>query len=77
MAWHEVQYVEFGTGGTLVFHGKDKRFVMPPPAMWYGECKSEMFQRLVAQFEARKITPVPSNTADYRLNKNVRVDNAG
>lgn len=76
MAWAEVQYVEFGTSGTLVFHGTNKRFVMPPPAFWHGESKPAMYKLLVEQFEARKITPVPSNTADYRWNKNVRIDNA-
>ena len=32
VSWAEVRYVEFGTGGTLVFSGGGKRFVLPPPA---------------------------------------------
>jgi hypothetical protein len=72
MAWAEVKYVEYGTGGTLVFHGADKRFVLPPAAFWSGEHKPATYSCLVKQFESRKITPVPSNTADYRRNKNVR-----
>jgi hypothetical protein len=74
MAWSEVQYVEFGTGGTLVFHGLDKRFVLPPPAFWTGRHKPAMHARLVQEIQRRGFVPVPSNTADYRWNKNVRVD---
>ena len=74
MSWGEVKYVEFGTGGTLVFFGEEKRFVLPPAAFWSGKDKPEMYARLVQLLELHKLTPVPSNTADYRINKNVRVD---
>ncbi|MFC7461828.1 hypothetical protein [Hydrogenophaga defluvii] len=73
MSWAEVKYVEFGTGGTLVFFGDGKRFVLPPAAFWSGEHKPEMYKRLVQLIEAHSLTPVPSNTADYRFNRNVRV----
>lgn len=73
LPWTDVRYVECGTGGTLVFHGDDKRFVLPPVAYWSGEHKPAMYERMVHIFEVRKLLPVPSNTADYRLNKNVRV----
>ncbi|KQW65446.1 hypothetical protein [Methylibium sp. Root1272] len=76
MAWSEVKHVEFGTGGTLVFHGDNKRFVLPAPSFWSGEHKPATYARLVQQLENRKIIPVPSNTADYRWNKNVRVTRA-
>jgi hypothetical protein len=74
MNWVDVNFVELGTGGTLVFSGRGKRFVLPPAALWSGEHKPEMYKRLVTLFESHKIIPVPSNTADYRLNKNVRID---
>ncbi len=73
MPWAEVRYVEYGTGGTFVFHGDDKRFVLPPAAIWSGAHKPGMYERLVRTLEGRKLIPVPSNTADYRFNKNVRV----
>jgi hypothetical protein len=73
MSWAEVKSVEFGTGGTLVFFGDEKRFVLPPATLWSGEHKPEMYKRLVQLIESNSLTPVPSNTADYRFNKNVRV----
>lgn len=74
MRWSEVKYVEFGTGGTLVFFGDGKRFVLPPAAFWSGEHKPDMYRRLVQLIDLHSLTPVPSNTADYRFNKNVRVE---
>jgi hypothetical protein len=76
MNWSEVRYVEVGTGGTLVFHGANKRFVLPPVAMWSGEHKPAMWDRLLEALQARGLTPAPSNTADYRWNQNVRVHEA-
>jgi hypothetical protein len=73
ISWAEVRYVEHGTGGTVVFHGDNKRFVLPPAAFWSGTHKPAMYERLVRILESKKLVPVPSNTADYRFNRNVRV----
>ena len=75
MNWSDVKTVELGSYGTLVFYGASKRFVLPPVSYWSGNEKLAMHKRLVEQFELRKIVPVSSNTADYRFNKNVRVNN--
>jgi hypothetical protein len=74
LLWSEVERVEVGTGGTLVFHGHGKRFVLPPPSMWSGPDKPAIFRVLVHELEARKLVPVPSSTADYKTNKHVRFD---
>ncbi len=71
--WSEVKWVEFGTGGTIVFYGEDKRFVLPTPSFWSGSFKPTMYRLLIDELEARKIVAVPSNTADYKTNKNVRL----
>jgi hypothetical protein len=43
MAWSDVRYVEFGTAGTFVFHGANKRFVLPPAALWSGANKRAVY----------------------------------
>ena len=57
----------------LVFHGDNKRMVFPSPSFWAGKDKPEMYKLLVAEIEQRNLTPVPSNTADYKFPKNVKV----
>lgn len=76
LAWSEVKWIEIGTGGTLVFHGENKRLVFSPPAVWRGPEKPHFFQLMVAELEKRNLRPIPSNTADYKTNKNVRVGDA-
>ncbi len=77
--WDEVEWVETSQQGTLVFHGiRQKRLVFAPPSFWSGADKPAMYKFLVSQLEQRKLLPVPSNTADYKTQKNVRVyDNRG
>lgn len=43
------------------------------PSLWSGKDKPAMYLYLLAELERRKIAPVPSNTADYKTHKNVRV----
>jgi hypothetical protein len=77
LRWSDVAWVEVGTGGTLVFHAAAAHFVLPPPAFWSGPNKPTVYSALVAGLESRKLIPVPSNTADYKFNRNVRVKNTG
>ena len=42
-----------------------------PASFWSGKHKPAMLQRLVEQFKERKVIPIQSNTAGYKLNKNV------
>jgi hypothetical protein len=76
MFWSEVSRIEVGNGGTLVFQGGNKQFVLPPPKYWSGEHKQAVYQRLLLCVERTGIVPVNSNRGDYRLNRNVRVDGA-
>lgn len=76
MLWSEVSRIEVGNGGTLVFQGGNKQFVLPPPEFWSGEHKHAVHQRLLQCMQRTSIAPVRSNKGDYRLNKNVRVDGA-
>jgi hypothetical protein len=74
MAWNEVQRIEVGTQGTLILHGKDKRFTLAPPTMWSGKEKPEAFALLTRKIEELGVTPYPSNVAGYKIDKNVRVN---
>jgi hypothetical protein len=76
MLWSEVSRIEVGNGGTWVFQGGSKQFVLPPPEFWSGEHKRTVHQRLLQCVQRTSIAPVKSNRGDYRLNKNVRVNGA-
>jgi hypothetical protein len=70
--WSEVKWVELGTSGTLVFHGEHKRFVLPTPSLWSGPFKPEMYRLVIDELGAKKIVPVLTSFADYKVNKNAR-----
>ena len=74
--WCEVKRIEFGTQGSLVLHGEGKRFVLPTPSVWSGPEKPQAFELLGQKIEELGITPYPSNVADYKIHKNVKVPNA-
>jgi hypothetical protein len=73
MLWREVQRVEVGTQGSLVLHGEGKRFVLAPAPYWSGPDKPEAFALLERKIKELAITPYPSNVADYKIHKNVKV----
>ena len=73
MPWREVHRIEFGTQGSLVLHGENKRFALSPPAMWSGKQKPQAFELLKRKIEESGLVPYPSNVADYKIHKNVRV----
>jgi len=74
MRWEDVERIEQGDQGTLVFHGKgNKRLVFTSPSVWSWEGKLEMITFLGAQIEARGLSLTPSSSADYKIHKNVRV----
>jgi hypothetical protein len=76
MLWRDVQRIEFGTQGSLVLHGEGKRFVLPAPAVWSGPEKPKAFELLDRKIKELGITPYPSNVADYKIHKNVKVRGA-
>ena len=71
--WQNVRQIEVGTQGTLVLHGNDQRFILAPATFWSGRDKPEAFALLTKKIEDLDITPYPSNVADYKIHKNVRV----
>ena len=74
LPWSEIRQIEVGAAdGTLVLHGENKRFVVAPPSMWSGSEKPAAFELLQKRIESTGITPYPSNTAGYKMHKNVRV----
>jgi hypothetical protein len=76
MLWRDVQRIDVGTQGSLVLHGEGKRFVLPSPAVWSGPEKPEAFELLDRKLKDSGITPYPSNVADYKIHKNVKVQDA-
>ena len=73
--WDEVRWVEAGTSGTLVLHGDAKRLVLPPATAWSGTDKPALFSALHDELNHRGLKRVPSATADYKMNKNVKMRN--
>lgn len=71
--WREVQRIEYGTQGSLVLHGQNKRFVLAPPSVWSGLEKPQAFELLDRKINELGLTPYPSNVADYKIHKNVKV----
>jgi hypothetical protein len=73
LTWREVKEVELGTQGTIILHGEGKRFVLPPRAYWSGKQKHAAFGFLHKTIENLSLTCYSSNTADYKIHKNVRM----
>jgi len=73
MHWRDVRRIEYGIQGTLVLHGEDQRFALAPPAIWSGPEKPQAFELLNRKILELGITPYPSNVADYKTHKNVKV----
>jgi len=74
--WHEIQKVEMGAQGTIVLHGENKRFVLSAPTFWSGQQKPEAFEFFRTKMEGLGVIFYPSNVADYKIHKNVRVRDA-
>ena len=72
ISWPEVRKAEFGTQGTLVLHGVDKRFVVAPVGWWSGKQKSDAFELVRRKLAELQISPMPNKFADYRIHKNTR-----
>lgn len=78
ISWHEITQVEIGIRyGTYVFHGTNKHFVLSPPGAWSGPQKSAAYELLRRKIEESRITPYPSNAAEYKMHRNVRVSRQG
>ncbi|MBX3628014.1 MAG: hypothetical protein KF892_23600 [Rhizobacter sp.] len=73
IAWSEVLRVEVGSQGSVVLHGENKRFALAPPASWSGRQKPEAYELFQKRIEEIGAIVYPSNTADYKTHKNVRV----
>lgn len=73
MAWIDVKKIEFGPQGSIVLHGENMRFVLPPPTFWSGQQKPEAFDLFRRTIEQLGVVSYPSNTADYKTHKNVRI----
>jgi len=73
MRWNDVQEVELGTQGAIVLHGKDKRFVLAPVSAWSGADKSRAAETLSTRLDVAGIRGYSSNSADYKVHRNVRV----
>ena len=72
MQWVEVKKIEFGRQGTIILHGENKRFVIPPLVFWSGKQKPEALNLLRNTIDQLGVITYPSNTADYKIHKNVR-----
>ena len=73
MTWAEVQKIEFGTQGSIILHGENKRFALAPPPFWSGTQKPEAFDLLRKTVDQLGVVSYPSTTADYKIHKNVRL----
>jgi hypothetical protein len=74
ISWTEVRQIEVGaTDGAIVFHGEGTRFVLASPMMWSGKQKPDAHALLTRKISASGLTPYQSNTAGYKIHKNVRV----
>jgi hypothetical protein len=73
LTWLELTKIEMGTQGTIILHGEGKQFALPPPAYWSGKQKPAAFGLFQKTIESLSVTCYPSNTADYKIHKNVRV----
>jgi hypothetical protein len=77
ITWTEVEWLEVGTQGTFVFHGKGgKRLVLASASMWSGKQKPSAYEFMGNKIDTLEINVVPSYTADYKIHKNVKVQNA-
>ncbi len=76
MSWAEVQKIELGTQGAIILHGENKRFALPTPAMWSGKQKPEAFGLFCRAIDQLGVVRYPSNTADYKIHKNVRLQSS-
>lgn len=73
IGWHEIEKVEMGSSGTLILHGPEKRFAIPPPNWWSGPNVEKARELLVQKIEEREIVIHSSRVADYKYHKNVRL----
>jgi len=72
--WDEITRVEVGAGeGTMVLHGRDKRFILSSPGGWDESVKDAALAFVVMQLEAREIPMQVSGAAAYKIMKNTRV----
>ena len=72
--WNDVQRVECGRHGTLVFHGtEDRRLVLISPMVWSGKSKFPAIQFLVSEVSRRRLNLTKSLWADYKTQRNVRL----
>ncbi|MBL8190466.1 MAG: hypothetical protein JNK38_20785 [Acidobacteria bacterium] len=70
--WSEVRRIEAGSSA-IVLHGEDKRFVLATPEQWSGPEKPEAFECFRLKVEEIGVIVYPSNAADLKIHKNVRV----
>jgi hypothetical protein len=76
MRWEDVRQIEIGTQGTFVLHGNGKRFILAPPVLWSGPDKPEAYALLNRKIIELSLTHYPSNIADYKIHKGVKVRNS-
>jgi hypothetical protein len=70
--WAEVCKVEIGNGGTIVLHGENKRFVVPPFSLWAGEKKLAAYGFLIEKMKSVDGGFIQSPWGDYKIHKNVK-----
>jgi len=72
--WDEISRVEVGAGeGTMVLHGRNKRFILSSPGNWDESVKDAALAFVTRQLEARRIPFQVSGVAAYKIMKNTRV----
>jgi hypothetical protein len=75
MLWRDVRKIECGPG-TIILHGEGSRFVLASPQLWSGRQKPDANTLLVRKIEASGIVPYPSNVAEFKCHKNVKLNAA-
>lgn len=73
IAWQDVQWLECGKQGGLVFHGDHKRLVLLPAGYWSGPYAARTHRRLAAEIERRGLRIKETRLGDYKWNRNVSV----
>jgi hypothetical protein len=74
--WSDVRKIEVGNYGTIILHGKEKRFALAPPGYWSGKQKPDALALLQRKLTELHVAPYRSNVGDYKVHKNVRVSDA-
>ena len=74
IAWDDITHIEFDRqGATMVFHGKNKRLVIPGAFLWSGKDKVALLERIDTEVGRRQLPVNEGMWAAYKLSKNTKI----